>query len=68
MTGPDQYSKFIAPATVGLTASATDTDGTITKVEYFHDGTLIGSATAAPYVYNWTNAPAGTYSMTTRDG
>jgi RHS repeat-associated protein len=66
LTAPAANANFIAPATVALSATAADTDGTITKVAYYRDSTLIGSATVAPYAFNWTNAAAGTYSVTAR--
>src|SRR4029079_19344190 len=34
---------------VTMTASASDSDGTIAKVEFFMDSVLLGSATSAPY-------------------
>jgi hypothetical protein len=55
-----------APATVGLSATASDSDGTITKVEFFNGSTLIASITSAPYTYSWTGVGAGTYSVTAK--
>lgn len=66
LTAPAANGNFIAPATVAMSATAADTDGTIAKVAYYRDTTLIGSATVAPYAVNWTNAAAGTYSVTAR--
>ncbi len=55
-----------APATITLSATATDADGTITKVEFFNGSTLIATVLSPPYNYTWTNVPAGTYSITAR--
>lgn len=55
-----------APATVGLSATATDTDGTVTKVEFFNGSNLLVSITSAPYTYSWTNVAAGTYTITAK--
>jgi hypothetical protein len=45
-------------AQVTLTASASATGGlTISRVEYYVRGVLIGSATTAPYTKTWTNTP-----------
>lgn len=55
-----------APATVGLSATASDSDGTITKVEFFNGSTLLASITSAPYTYSWTGVGAGTYSVTAK--
>ena len=55
-----------------MSAEATDSDGTIAKVEFHatdsatNTDTLIGTATQAPYTANWNNVPAGSYSLTAR--
>ena len=38
-------------------------NGTVAKVEFFQGTTLLGTSTASPYSYTWTNVPAGTYSI-----
>jgi len=35
-------------------SAATDTDGTIGKVEFFQGTTLLGTVTSSPYIFNWT--------------
>ncbi|MBI5937842.1 MAG: hypothetical protein HY850_08345 [Betaproteobacteria bacterium] len=55
---------FVAPATVRLSADASDADGKVTKVAFYQDGSLLGTASQAPYVYDWSNVPAGTYAIT----
>ena len=45
-------------------ASASDTDGTVTRVEFYRGTTLIGSDTTSPYSAVWTGAAAGSYSLT----
>lgn len=55
-----------APATIGLSASASDNDGTIAKIEFFQGDTLLGTVSSAPYAYNWTSVAAGTYSITAK--
>ncbi|MCC8536227.1 RHS repeat-associated core domain-containing protein [Xanthomonas axonopodis pv. poinsettiicola] len=57
---------FFAPATVGLSANASDSDGNVTQVEYFANGAAIGSSGAAPYAIAWTGAPVGNHSITAR--
>jgi RHS repeat-associated protein len=67
LTSPANDATFTAPATITLTASAADPDGTIQKVEFFHGGTnLIATVTAAPYTFNWTNVGAGAYTLTAK--
>jgi len=57
---------LIAPAITTLTATATDSDGTIAKVEFFQGATKLGEATTFPFVYAWTGIAAGNYSVTAR--
>lgn len=65
MTSPSGGAVFAAPGSMTLTATASDTDGTISKVEFFHGGTnLIATVTTSPYTYNWTGVAAGGYSLT----
>ncbi|MDD5687375.1 MAG: FG-GAP-like repeat-containing protein [Elusimicrobia bacterium] len=52
------------PATVRIDATASDSDGTVSKVEFFNGTTLIGTDTSSPYSYTWNPVPAGTYSIT----
>ncbi len=52
--------------TLTLTATANDTDGTITNVKFFANGTLIGTATAPPYSIGVTLETAGSYTFTAR--
>ncbi|MFN8009042.1 MAG: Ig-like domain-containing protein [Terriglobia bacterium] len=64
ITGPSQGAIFTAPASITISASATDADGTISKVEFFQGGTKLGEDSIAPYSYNWTGVSAGTYVLT----
>ena len=64
ITSPANNSSFTAPASITLTATASDADGTISKVEFFNGSTSIGTATTAPYTVAWNNVSAGSYSVT----
>ncbi|WP_240308161.1 Ig-like domain-containing protein, partial [Xanthomonas vasicola] len=55
---------FIGPATVTLTADASDSDGSIARVEYFANGTSVGASASAPYTVNWGNVGPGSYTVT----
>ena len=61
-----------APATgvkgtaMTLNATASDTDGTIAKVEFFDGGGKIGEDTTSPYSLSWTPTTAGTHTLTAR--
>jgi hypothetical protein len=66
ITAPASGATFTAPATVNITATAADTGGTVTKVEFFADGVKIGEATTSPYSFSWTSVKTGTYRLTAR--
>src|SRR5262249_15480098 len=64
VTTPIDGTQFIAPAAITLTADADDSAGTIQQVNFFSGSTFVGSATAPPYSFDWTNVAAGTYEVT----
>ena len=66
LTAPAAGTAFVAPATIDLAASASDSDGSIAKVEFFDGSTLVGTDTSAPFTATWSRATAGTYAMTAR--
>ena len=66
LTAPAASASFVAPATITVTASANDSDGAITRVEFLAGGTVIGTSTTAPYSIAWTGVAAGTYQLTAR--
>jgi len=66
LTAPANNSSVAGKASISLTATATDTDGTVSKVEFYNGTTLLGSSTTAPYSYNWANVVPGSYSITAK--
>jgi hypothetical protein len=66
MTAPATGATFVAPATVMLTADATDPEGQLTRVDFYSGPTLLGGDSSPPYSFSWTSVPAGTYSLTAR--
>ncbi|NUO03507.1 MAG: T9SS type A sorting domain-containing protein, partial [Saprospiraceae bacterium] len=64
---PENNATFIAPANIELMATATDSDGSIARVEFLANALEIGEDNdGAPYAFNWANVPAGTYQLTAR--
>lgn len=64
LTSPANGATFSpAPASVSLAATATDSDGRVTRVDFYSGATLIGSDNTSPYTYQWTNVAAGTYTV-----
>ena len=56
----------VAPANISLLATASDTDGSISKVEFFNGANKLGEVSSSPYSYTWFSVPAGVYSLTAR--
>ncbi len=66
LSSPAAQSTFNAPATINLSATASDADGSVTKVEFFQGGTLLGVDTSSPFTYSWSNVAGGNYSLTAK--
>jgi len=49
-----------------ITATASETGGTISKVEFYADTTKIGEADAAPYTMTWADPDPGTYTISAK--
>jgi hypothetical protein len=69
ITSPVSGATYTPGSTVAFTATASDPDGTVSKVAFYAStgttsNTLIGTATTAPYTVSWANVPAGDYSVT----
>ncbi len=64
ITSPANNAAFTAPGTIAITASASDSDGSIAKVDFYNGATLLGTKTTAPYTFTWNNVAAGTYTLT----
>ncbi len=66
ITAPADGTTFLAPASITIAANAADSDGTVTKVEFFNGATKLGEDTTVPYAFDWTNVAIGTYSLTVK--
>jgi len=63
ITNPVSGAVFVEPATVTIQANASDTDGSVTNVQFFANTTLIGADSAAPYSIVANNLAAGSYAL-----
>jgi len=66
LTGPANNASYTAPASITLTATATDSDGSIAKLEFLQGATVLATVTVAPYTFAWTNVAQGTYVLSAR--
>ncbi|TFH06071.1 MAG: hypothetical protein E4H09_00950, partial [Spirochaetales bacterium] len=58
ITAPSGGATYMAPATVKIAASASDSDGTIAKVEFYQGATKLGEDTSSSggWSYTWNGA------------
>jgi Bacterial Ig domain len=66
LTSPSNAATYDVPGVVSLTATASDSDGTISKVEFFQGTTKLCTDTTVPYACTWADMEAGTYSITAK--
>jgi Big-like domain-containing protein len=65
LTAPANGASYLAPATISITATASDFEG-IANVEFFNGSSSLGVDTTAPYGVDWTGVGAGSYTITAR--
>jgi glycosyl hydrolase family 48/cellulose binding protein with CBM2 domain/Big-like domain-containing protein len=66
LTSPTAGQSFQNGQAIPLAASASDSDGTVSKVEFLADGAVVGSATTAPFEGSWTGAAVGEHALAAR--
>ena len=67
LTAPAGGAVVNGPAgSITLTASAADSDGSVSKVEFLANGAVVATLTSAPYTTTWSGVTAGTYAITAR--
>lgn len=66
ITSPFNGAQFNEGNPINIVATASDPDGTVAKVEFYQGITKLGEDPSAPYEYSWTQATAGTYSLTAK--
>jgi RHS repeat-associated protein len=66
LTAPTNGATYTAPATITLSATAADSDGTIAKVEFYNGTTLLGVASANPPALTLSGVAAGSYTYTAK--
>jgi len=63
ITSPTETDTIAEGDVVSLSADAADSDGTVTKVEFLLNGSVIAQSTSAPYSAIWTATP-GNHKIT----
>ncbi|MES2477296.1 MAG: Ig-like domain-containing protein [Verrucomicrobiota bacterium] len=63
LTAPANNATILTNS-VALTADAADTDGVVSKVEFYNGATKLGEDTSSPFTFNWSGVATGTYTLT----
>ncbi|MEJ7683886.1 MAG: Ig-like domain-containing protein [Segetibacter sp.] len=66
ITSPVVNQSYSGPATIDMSAKATDKDGTISKVQFYNGGKLLHTEYHGLYTFTWNNVPAGNYVLTAK--
>ena len=66
LTAPANNASYPSPASITLSAQASDTGDNIAKVEFYVSSALIGAAAQMPYTVNWINVASGSYTITAK--
>ncbi len=61
VTSPEEASSFDLDETITISASASDSDGSVAQVEFLIDSGSIGSVYEFPYTTTWSTSTSGTY-------
>ncbi len=64
LMSPVNNASYTTPANLILTADASETGGTIVKVDFYYNGSYFGTSFSSPYRLIWINVPSGIYSFT----
>ncbi|GGX31248.1 CehA/McbA family metallohydrolase [Aquimarina muelleri] len=63
LTSPEAGSLFSNGTTITLSANAKDTDGSISRVDFYNGVQKIGEVLSSPYRFTWANVGSGDYQL-----
>jgi uncharacterized protein YjbI with pentapeptide repeats len=65
LTSPAQGETFAHGETITISADAADSDGSVSRFEFYADDTFLGYGASVPSsIFDWTDAVAGTHVIT----
>ena len=64
ITNPVNNAIFSIPTNLTISANVSDSDGTVTQVQFFQGTNTLGGVTSAPYSVTWSNVSSGAYALT----
>lgn len=66
ITAPLNNTNALVGSAIAISATASATGGTISKVAFYNGTTLLGSDNSNPYSFTWTPSTTGTYKLTAK--
>ncbi len=64
ITSPANNAHFsTSPVDITMLANATDSDGSVSRVDFYNGTTLAGTVTSAPYQFTFAAIPNGAYTL-----
>ena len=63
ITSPANDSELTSPANIIITADASDSDGSVSRVDFYRGTQKIGEDSSAPYEMTWSDVGAGEYHI-----
>ncbi len=63
ITSPGNNGTALVNSPISITASATTTIGVVASVQFYVNGTSVGTSTVFPYSATWTPTAVGTYTL-----
>jgi hypothetical protein len=66
ITSPASNAVIYPPANLPITATASDPDGNIARVEFSRDGELLGVLPSGPFTWTWSDVPPGEHTIMVR--
>lgn len=66
ITSPKNETEFTLSDKINIAVSATDEDGTISRVEFYAHNNLLGLVYAQPFIFDWSTATFGNFSITAK--
>jgi endo-1,3(4)-beta-glucanase len=60
---PSENQSFPQDSDITISASASDLDGTISKIEFYDGTTKLGEDTTSPYSYTWVDTSVGAHQI-----
>jgi len=61
---PVEAAQFSVPGSVSINVEAADTDGSISKVDFYEGSNFIGTTNTSPFSFTWGNVAEGSYTLT----